>query len=129
MNILIGEDNLYTIQQYNRIFEKNGFNVTIARDGEECVQKYKAALEKNEMRSIDSDPFDVVIIDNNMPKKSGAEAAKEILDRRPKQRIIFASAYEIGSLINVSEKIKETVEVMRKPFSLNAMVAKIQNRE
>lgn len=128
LNVLIAEDNLFTIQQYNRILEKNGYTVTIAQDGEECVQKYNEALEKKEFKSIESTPFDVVLIDNNMPKKSGAEAAKEILDKRPSQRIIFASAYDIGSLLNVPNLIEEAVEILQKPFSLHTMMARIQNK-
>ena len=127
LNVLVAEDNLYTIQQYNRILEKNGYVVTIARDGEECVQKYNDALNKFE--STDSDPFDVVLIDNNMPKKSGAEAAKEILDKRPSQRIIFASAYDINSILDAPGIIKESVEVLQKPFSLNAMISTIQRKK
>ena len=127
LNVLVAEDNLYTIQQYNRILEKSGYAVTIARDGEECVQKYNEAL--NEFESRDSDPFDVVLIDNNMPKKSGAEAAKEILEKRPSQRIIFASAYDINSILDAPGIIKDSVEVLQKPFSLNTMITTIQSKK
>ena len=65
-----------------------------------------------------------------MPKKSGAEAAQEILEKRPNQRIIFASAYEIGSLLHTKDLIKEiSRNPIQKPFSLNSLVAKIQNRK
>ncbi len=40
LNVLLAEDNLFTIQQYKHVLEKNGYNVTTARDGEECMQKY-----------------------------------------------------------------------------------------
>ena len=125
LSILIGEDNLFTLKQYEKILEKNGHNVTVTKDGEECVKKYSETL-KNEKKSS---PFDVVLIDNNMPKKSGAEAAKEILEKQPNQRIIFASAYDIDSLLNAKDFIKKSVEIIQKPFSLNSLVAKIQNRK
>lgn len=125
LNILIGEDNLYTVKQYEKILEKNGHDVTVTRDGDECVKKYTETL-KNEIKSS---PFDVVLIDNNMPKKSGVEAAQEILEKRPNQRIIFASAYDIDSLLNTKDLIKKSVEIIQKPFSLNSLVSKIQNRK
>lgn len=125
LSILIGEDNLFTVKQYEKILEKNGHIVTVTRDGDECVKKYTEAM-KNETKSY---PFDVVLMDNNMPKKSGAEAAQEILEKRPNQRIIFASAYDIGSLLNTKDLIKKSVEIIQKPFSLNSLVAKIQNRK
>ncbi len=128
MNVLVAEDNLFTIQQYKHVLEKNGYNVTTARDGEECMQKYNEAFLSVDTESIESGPFDVVLIDNNMPKKSGAEAVREILERCPNQRIIFASAYNINSILSAPGVLTDSVEVLQKPFSLNTMIAKIQTR-
>ena len=128
MNVLVAEDNLFTIQQYKHVLEKNGYSVTTARDGEECMQKYNEAFLSVDTESIESGPFDVVLIDNNMPKKSGAEAVREILERCPNQRIIFASAYNINSILSAPGVLKDSVEVLQKPFSLNTMIAKIQTK-
>ncbi len=128
MNVLVAEDNLFTIQQYKHVLEKNGYSVTTARDGEECMQKYNEAFLSVDTESIESGPFDVVLIDNNMPKKSGAEAVREILERCPNQRVIFASAYNINSILSAPGVLKDSVEVLQKPFSLNTMIAKIQTK-
>jgi len=128
LNVLIAEDNLFTIQQYKHVLEKNGYNVTTSKDGEECMQKYNEAFLSLETEFIESGPFDVVLIDNNMPKKSGAEAVKEILERCPNQRIIFASAYNINSILSAPGILKDSVEVLQKPFSLNTMIAKLQSK-
>jgi len=128
LNVLVAEDNLFTIQQYKHVLEKNGYDVTMARDGEECMQKYNEAFLSVDTESIESGPFDVVLIDNNMPKKSGAEAVREILERCPNQRIIFASAYNINSILSAPGVLKDSVEVLQKPFSLNTMIAKIQTK-
>ncbi len=126
LNILIAEDNAFTISQYTKILEKHGHHVTVARDGQECLEKYTHELGKTEFELLDKNPFDVVLLDNNMPKKSGVEVAKEILDKRPNQRIIFASAYDINSLLKAPGTIPESVEILEKPFSLNTMISKIQ---
>jgi two-component system, cell cycle response regulator CpdR len=126
LKVLVAEDNKFTIQQYKQILEKNGFAVTVANDGEECIKKYNKAFLNIDSNSLETGPFDVVLIDNNMPKKSGAEAAKEILDKCPKQRIIFASAYNISSILNAPGVLAESVEILEKPFSLNTMISKIQ---
>ena len=128
MNVLVAEDNLFTIHQYKHVLEKNGYSVTTARDGEECMQKYNEAFLSLDTESIESGPFDVVLIDNNMPKKSGAEAVREILERCPNQRVIFASAYNINSILSAPGVLKDSVEVLQKPFSLNTMIAKIQTK-
>ncbi len=126
LNILVAEDNVFTATQYTKALEKNGHKVTVARDGQECIEVYDGEISKSEFESLDRNPFDVVLLDNNMPKKSGVEVAKEILDKRPNQRIIFASAYDINSLIKAPGSISESVEILEKPFSLNTMISKIQ---
>lgn len=115
---------MFTAQQYNKILEKKGHNVTLARDGEECMQKFEQKL--NEFDSIEKPPFDAILLDNNMPKKNGAEVAKEILKKTPQQRIIFASAYDIDALLKVPESLKQSLEVLQKPFSLTSMLNKLE---
>ncbi|HWP78090.1 MAG: response regulator [Thermoproteota archaeon] len=126
MKILVAEDNVFTATQYTKALEKNGHQVIVARDGQECLEVYADELSKSEFDTLDKNPFDVVLLDNNMPKKSGVEVAKEILDKRPNQRIIFASAYDINSLLKAPGTMAESVEVLQKPFSLNAMINRIQ---
>jgi len=118
LNILIAEDNEFTSLQYNRILEGEGHNVVIAKDGEECLQKYKDEKKKNTNKSHTECPFDVVVLDQSMPKKTGKQVAHEILKTTPNQRIIFASAYALGSDKDLTENFKEKVEFLQKPFSL-----------
>lgn len=126
MKILVAEDNVFTATQYTKALEKNGHQVIVTKDGQECLDVYAGELAKSEFSTLDKNPFDVVLLDNNMPKKSGVEVAKEILDKRPNQRIIFASAYDINSLLKAPGTIPESIEILEKPFSLNMMISKIQ---
>ena len=127
LNILIAEDNEFTSLQYNRILEKEGHKVVITKDGEECLQKYKDEKKKNMNKSQAEDPFDVVVLDQSMPKKTGKQVADEILKTTPNQRIIFASAYALGSDNNLTENFKEKVEFLQKPFSLKKLVRQVGN--
>ncbi len=127
LNILIAEDNEFTSLQYNRILEREGHKVVIAKDGEECLQKYKDEKKKNMDKSDAEDPFDVVVLDQSMPKKTGKQVADEILKTTPNQRIIFASAYALGSDNNLTENFKEKVEFLQKPFSLKKLVRQVGN--
>lgn len=125
MNILIAEDNQFTATQYDRILRKYGHRVVITKDGSECLQKYRDNLKKTEFESLDANPFDVVVLDQSMPKKSGSEVANEILSVKPTQKIIFASAYALSGN-KESERLEDKVEYLQKPFSLNSFVQKIQ---
>lgn len=124
LNILIAEDNQFTSTQYDRILRKYGHNVTITKDGQECLQRYQEKVKKTEFDSLDDHPFDVVVLDQSMPKKSGSEVARQILSDNPKQKIIFASAYALTGSEN-TQGLEDKVEYLQKPFSLNSFVKKI----
>lgn len=127
MNILIAEDNMFAANQYETILEKKGHQVTLTSNGEECLKTYENNCEKMNAINPDRLPFDVVVLDNNMPKKNGIQVAKEILKLNSKQRIIFASAYDIDVLKTVSDDIKSNLEILQKPFTLIKMVERIEN--
>lgn len=128
MNILIAEDNQFTATQYDRILRRYGHRVTITKDGSECLRKYQEKMKKSEFESLDSNPFDVVVLDQSMPKKSGSEVAEEILSAKPTQKIVFASAYALTGN-DATKNLKNKVEYLQKPFSLSSFVEKIEGRD
>jgi len=129
LNILIAEDNDFTSKQYKTALEKKGHNVTLTKDGEECFEvyndeaKYEELFKKNKQL-----PFDVVLLDQNMPRKKGTDTAKEILEVRKNQRILFLSAFGQQILENVFDVKEDTVQIIQKPFSLDFLVRKIEGR-
>ena len=127
LNILIAEDNQYTALQYERILSKYGHKLVITKDGEDCLEKFNNEVKKSEFESLDKNPFDLVILDHSMPKKTGAQVADEILTKKPYQRVIFASAYAMTSEQN-AEKFKDKVEFLQKPFSLTKFVKVVTNQ-
>ncbi len=62
LRILLAEDNPVNEKIAVKLLEKQGFQVTVARDGEEAVQKYLQS------------EFDLILMDIQMPKMSGIEA-------------------------------------------------------
>ncbi|MEM2785302.1 MAG: response regulator [Candidatus Nitrosotenuis sp.] len=126
MKILIAEDNQFTASQYDKILRKYGHDVIITRDGAECLKKYQESLKKSEFEALDQNPFDVVVLDQSMPKKSGSEVATEILSVKPTQKIVFASAYALSGSEG-TKSLEDKVEYLQKPFSLNTFVQKIQD--
>ena len=135
MRILVAEDeedikNIY----YTSLIER-GHTVILTSDGEECLMVYRQKLQEHQELHHDEEkasslPYpDVVILDYKMPKKDGLQAAKEILDINPDQRIIFASAYIIETLTESVKQLKKIVELMQKPFSMSALVDTVENRE
>ena len=126
-SILIAEDNQFTALQYNRILGKYGHQVLITKDGEECLKKYRESYEKIKKNDQLIEPFDVVILDQSMPIKSGREVAEVILKINPNQRIVFASAYNVAKENESLEDLEEKFEFLQKPFSLSKFVRQIGN--
>jgi CheY-like chemotaxis protein len=133
MKILIAEDEKDLLSQYQEFLEHNNHTIIPTNDGSECLSAYRKEYEKwfetkNDDLSTDS-PFDAVVLDYQMPNKNGLDVATEILSIVPKQRIIFASAYVEKTLQDSIKNLKQIVELMQKPFPLQALVDTIEDKE
>jgi two-component system cell cycle response regulator CpdR len=127
LDILIAEDNEFTAKQYKLALEKRNHKVTMAKDGVECVDYYTNEAKYEELfRKNKTLPFDLVLLDHDMPRKSGADAAREILECRPNQRLIFLSAYGNGVMQKLRDVRDDTVQIIQKPFALSFLIKKIE---
>ena len=159
MQVLIAEDDLDIATLYKKALERRRHDVAITSNGEDCLKMYLDALNyvtfgvslpssslaeipstrmdrtfsssgSSEHRSVNkSVPYDVVILDYNMPLINGMDVAKEILAINSHQRIIFASAYVKETLENSIKELKQVVELMQKPFSLSKLVDIVEDKE
>jgi CheY-like chemotaxis protein len=100
-------------------------------NGEDCLNVYHNEFQ---IATIHSDarehiqPFDVVILDYNMPRMNGLEVAKEILAVNPHQRIIFASAYLQDMLLESVRQLNQIVEILNKPFSEQELIDIVEDK-
>jgi CheY-like chemotaxis protein len=135
MRILVAEDEEDIKTIYYMSLVEGGHKVILTSDGEECLMVYRQKLQEHQEHHHHKENtsslsyFDVVILDYKMPKKDGLQAAKEILDINPEQRIIFASAYVRETLVESVKELKRVVELMQKPFTMSALVDTVENRE
>jgi len=127
LKILIAEDEPDIAMQYKIVLEEKNHDVVITENGEACLNAYNERTRKN-LKSKEP-AFDAVILDYRMPKKDGMEVAKEILAVNPHQRIIFASSYIKDTLVDSIKQLKQVVELMQKPFELDALVGTIEDEE
>ena len=144
MKILIAEDESDISHTYRVALESRNHDVEITDDGVKCVQVYREELSKlqassyknmkpnsnlRDSRPTAATPFDVVVLDYKMPRKDGMEVAKEILTLNPDQRIIFASAYVKETLENSVKELKRVVELLQKPFEIQAFIDTIEDKQ
>jgi DNA-binding response OmpR family regulator len=113
-NILIVDDEPNIVMALEFSLKKKGFNVHIARDGEEAMQVFDKALPK------------VVILDIMMPKFDGFEVLKNIKSKKSDTKVIFLSAK------SKEEDIKKGMDegahmYFTKPFSTRKLISEIEN--
>ena len=125
LKILIAEDNEDIAESYFKILTKRGHQVVVTKNGDECIRRYKGELNSGNLKS--SFPFDLVIVDQSMPLKDGATLVGEILDERPSQRIIFATAHK-DEVIKNFDKIRKSVELFEKPFHLKNLINAVESK-
>jgi CheY-like chemotaxis protein len=157
LNILVAEDDKDIALSYKLALEQHNHVVFISYNGTDCITQYRKEYQSvkgkvvsgrnqsaegmnqdskhksdiaidNGLDDIPS-PFDAVVLDYQMPDKNGMEVAKEILQINPHQRIIFASAYVIETLKDAVRELNRVVELLQKPFSMEAFVSTIEDNE
>jgi CheY-like chemotaxis protein len=125
LKVLIAEDEDDIADQYKMVLEELGHEVERVKDGEECLRVFNNAFERN--YDDRPTPYDTILMDYFMPIKDGIEAAKVILEKCPKQRIIFVTGHGPKLLSGLND-FEEPVEILVKPVPLTALIAKIENR-
>ena len=93
-----------------RMLEALGYQVTSAENGEDAVALVAAA----------PDAFDLVILDNNMPRLPGREAARQIRALNPGIPLLLASGYlDAGGSPTLEEE--GFSGAIRKPYDMNQL--------
>jgi len=112
MNILLVEDDAPLSNVLKKVLEKKGFDVTLARDGEEAVDKI---LEKS---------YDLYLIDINLPKLNGHKLLKLIKTQNSKSIVVMITA---SAEIEDIEKAYNygCNEYIKKPFHAKELLIRI----
>jgi CheY-like chemotaxis protein len=81
--ILLADDDETVREVATRMLQQLGYEVEVAVDGTEAVERVAA----------DPGRFDLVILDGNMPRLHGRDAAILLKDLAPELRLILATGY------------------------------------
>lgn len=117
MKILVAEDEPEIVRLYKILLESCGHEVITTKDGEECMDVYKAGLDDRGNSS-----FDLLILDYRMPKKTGLEVANEVLAICSSQKLLMATAY--AGQLEAVDNLKK-MQVIRKPFEIDQLIAAV----
>ena len=81
--ILLVEDNEMLAEMFPELLESLGYEVELARDGQEGLDLYQANREK----------YDLVITDQTMPRMNGDKLIRAIFELDPEQPVILCTGY------------------------------------
>jgi PAS domain S-box-containing protein len=106
--VLLADDEQTLREVGQRMLEQVGYVVETARNGEEALDLVRSA----------GVPFDLVILDWNMPRMGGREACRAIRVLRPELRVILASGLaETAPLEEL--RADGFIGVVQKPYSMS----------
>jgi len=126
MKILVAEDSPSVALVYKKTLEKRGHMVIITENGLKCLHQYMDDYKTRGADKAKTSLYDLVILDHKMPRMEGTDVAKEIIEMNPKQRILFVTGY-VKEMMKGVRKIGERIELMQKPFPVNAMVRQVES--
>jgi signal transduction histidine kinase/CheY-like chemotaxis protein/proteasome lid subunit RPN8/RPN11 len=109
--ILVVDDEVQILEAVKEKMEDLGYKVLTANSGEKAIEIIKKKRKK----------IDLVILDEVMPGISGIEVLQNIRRLNPKTKVLMHS----GKDLSRHAHILEDVEVINKPYDLDALAGKI----
>jgi DNA-binding NtrC family response regulator len=108
--ILVVDDNLEMCKLIEKVLIKEGYEIIIASNGEEALDKVK---NKKDIK--------LVIADIKMPKKDGVNLLKEIQEDYPTIKVILMTAYgDVEQYLQMMDM--GAYEYMPKPIKIDELV-------
>jgi len=114
LRILMAEDNAINQRVGKLILQRAGFSIDLVSDGSEAVAAHQ------------SSPYDVILMDCQMPTMDGFEASRRIRQLEAKQPVIIAVT--ANALVGERERCLEAGmdDYLSKPFQAEQLVAVVK---
>lgn len=108
-SVLVVEDEGNMLKTLAAILRRNGYDVSVAADGETAVH------------SCRSQSFDIVLMDVRMPRMDGIQAFRRIHELQSETRVILMSAYGESHVKNTVLE-EGVVAFLDKPVNIDALL-------
>ncbi|MGC1106628.1 MAG: response regulator [Candidatus Acidiferrales bacterium] len=113
--ILVAEDHLGNREMADEMLQKLGYQVILAKDGEEAVEKFRESYRDIAM----------VVLDVVMPRMGGPDAYEKIRCIKPGVPVIFSSGYSEESA-RLASLTSQGVALLQKPYGPKTLARKIR---
>jgi PAS domain S-box-containing protein len=113
--LLIAEDEEVVRAFMRKIFERVGYKVITAEDGEDAVEKFKE----------NSEDISLILSDVIMPRKNGREIIEEVRRIKPAIKVLFISGYT-ANVMHEKGILEEGMDFIAKPFVKDELLRKVR---
>ncbi len=111
----MAEDDETILTLAERILVEAGYTVLTARDGEEALAVFVAHETEIEL----------ALLDVVMPRLGGRDVQRQIKEKRPDVRFLFASGYSPNA-IHTNFVLKEGMHLIQKPYQHDALLREVR---
>ncbi len=109
--VLLVDDEVMIRDLARTVLETNGFRVLEACDGEQAIDVFRTAAET----------IDLVLLDLTMPRMSGQDTFRALVDLDPSARVLFSSGYSADSLAGTDGSLG----LLPKPYRPTELLAAV----
>jgi two-component system, cell cycle sensor histidine kinase and response regulator CckA len=115
LTVLVVDDERMSRHVASRMLRELGLRVLEADGAEEALDVFR----------ISQQSIDLVLLDVVMPETDGVELARQILERRPGQHILFMSAHPAEVLVEHGLQHLD-VSFLAKPYTMDELLLKVR---
>ena len=112
-SVLIVDDEKLLVRTLSNALKEAGYRIAVA-----------GSAEQAEKHVFGEPPFDLILLDNRLPKESGVDVVKRVRDRAVRSKVILMTAYETPDVKAEAKRLKAE-RYMKKPFDLTALLEEI----
>lgn len=114
-SVLIVDDEQLLARTLSSVLREAGYRTTVA-----------GSAEQAERHVFGESPFDLLVVDNRLPRESGIEMLKRVREQAVKSKVILMTAYETPEVKAEAKRLKVD-RYLRKPFDLTALVDEVKD--
>ncbi|TMQ60677.1 MAG: response regulator [Candidatus Eisenbacteria bacterium] len=114
-SVLIVDDEKLLVRTLSNALKEAGYRIAVA-----------GSAEQAEKHVFGEQPFDLILLDNRLPKESGMEVVRRVRDRAVKSKVILMTAYETPEVKAEAKRLK-VERYLKKPFDLTVLLGEIQD--
>lgn len=114
-SVLIVDDEKLLVRTLSSVLREAGYRIAVA-----------GSAEQAERHVFGEAPFDLLVVDNRLPRESGIEMLRRVREQEVSSKVILMTAYETPEVKAEAKRLKVD-RYLRKPFDLTALVNEVKD--